>query len=114
MKHRSKLPLTTRFRAAHLMATHSKGMSARELEDQLGVSYKSAWLLTQKLRRSMIDPDRDHLEGVVDDDVERVSDGFGADARDDRDVASDDGRPPRDGHSEGVAISKRTRFNCST
>jgi len=61
--HRSKLPLTTWFWAAHLMATHSNGMSARQLEDQLGVTYKTAWLLTQKLRRSMVDPDRDPLEG---------------------------------------------------
>jgi transposase-like protein len=32
--HRSKLPLTTWFWAAHLMATHSNGMSARQLEDR--------------------------------------------------------------------------------
>ena len=44
--HRSKLPLTTWFWAAHLMATHSNGMSARQLEDQLGVTYKTAWLLS--------------------------------------------------------------------
>jgi hypothetical protein len=31
------------FWAAHLMATHSSGMSARQLEDQLGVAYKTAW-----------------------------------------------------------------------
>jgi transposase-like protein len=36
--HRSKLPLTTWFWAAHVMATHSNGMSARQLEDQLGVA----------------------------------------------------------------------------
>ena len=63
--HRSKLPLTTWFWAAHVMATHSNGMSARQLEDQLGVTYNTAWLLAQKLRRSMVDPDRDLLEGVV-------------------------------------------------
>ena len=47
--HRSKLPLTAWFWAAHLMSTHSNGMSARQLEDQLGLTYKTAWLLTQKL-----------------------------------------------------------------
>jgi len=52
------------------MATHSNGMSARQLEDQLGVAYKTAWLLTQKLRRSMVDPDREPLEGVVVDQTE--------------------------------------------
>ena len=66
--HRSKLPLATWFWAAHLMATHSNGMSARQLEDQLGVTYKTAWLLAQKLRRSMVDPGRDMLEGVVEVD----------------------------------------------
>jgi transposase-like protein len=70
--HRSKLPLTTWFWAAHVMATHSNGMSARQLEDQLGVTYKTAWLLAQKLRRSMVDPDRDLLEGVVEVDQTEI------------------------------------------
>jgi len=54
------------------MATHSNGMSARQLEDQLGVAYKTAWLLTQKLRRSMVDPDREPLEGVVEVDQTEI------------------------------------------
>jgi hypothetical protein len=66
--HRSKLPLTTWFWAAHLMTTHSNGMSVCQLEDQLGVTYKTAWLLTQKLRRSIVDPNRAPLEGVVEVD----------------------------------------------
>jgi transposase-like protein len=70
--HRSKLPLTAWFWAAHLMATHSNGMSARQLEDQLGVTYKTAWLLAQKLRRSMVDPDREPLEGVVEVDQAEI------------------------------------------
>src|ERR1700677_3996865 len=70
--HRSKLPLTSWFWAAHLMSTHSNGMSARQLEDQLGVTYKTAWLLTQKLRRSMVDPERDPLEGVVEVDQAEI------------------------------------------
>jgi len=33
------------------MATHSNGMSAQQLMGQLGLgSYKTAWLLAQKLR----------------------------------------------------------------
>jgi transposase-like protein len=69
---RSKLPLTTWFWAAHLMATRSNGMSARQLEDQLGVTYKTAWLLTQKLRRSMADPNCTLLEGVVEVDQAEI------------------------------------------
>lgn len=70
--HRSKLPLTVWFWAAHLMATHSNGMSARQLADQLGVTDKTAWLLTQKLRRSMTNPNRDPLEGVVEVDQAEI------------------------------------------
>jgi transposase-like protein len=70
--HRSKLALTTWFWAAHLMTTHSNGMSARQFGDQLGVTYKTAWLLTQKLRRSMVDPNREPLEGVVEVDQAEI------------------------------------------
>jgi len=66
--HRTKLSLTIWFWAAHLMATHSNGMSAQQLKGQLGLSYGTAWLLAQKLRRSMVDPNRDPLEGVVEVD----------------------------------------------
>src|SRR5277367_6249768 len=78
--HRSKLPLTAWFWAAHLMTTHSNGMSPRQLEDQLGVTYKTAWLLAQKLRPSMVDPNREPLEGVVEVDQAEIplreGDGF--------------------------------------
>src|SRR6266481_8277339 len=70
--HRSKLPLRVWFWAAHLMATHSNGMSAVQLEAQLGITYKTAWLLAQKLRRSMIDPQREPLEGVVEVDQAEI------------------------------------------
>ena len=43
--HASKLPLTVWFWAAYLMATHSNGIAALQLQVQLGLgSYKSAWL----------------------------------------------------------------------
>ena len=47
--HRTKLSLTIWFWAAHLMATHSNGMSAQQSKGQLGLSYSTAWLLAQKL-----------------------------------------------------------------
>jgi len=67
--HGSKLELTVWFWAAYLMATHSNGMSARQLWRQLGLgSYKSAWLLCAKLRRAMVAPDRSPLSGLVEVD----------------------------------------------
>ena len=54
--HRSHLPLKTWFLAAHIVATHSNGISALQLQGQLGIgSYKTAWLLLQKLRRAMVE-----------------------------------------------------------
>jgi hypothetical protein len=62
--HRSHLPLKVWFMAAWLVATHKNGISARQLWLQLGLdSYKTAWLLLQKLRRAMVDPDRAPLAG---------------------------------------------------
>src|SRR3954467_11478804 len=64
--HGSHLALRTWFLAAWLMATHRNGISARQLWFQLGLgSYKSAWLLARKLRRAMVDPDREPLAGLV-------------------------------------------------
>ena len=67
--HASKLPLTVWFWAAYLMATHSNGISALQLQKQLGIgSYGSAWLLAHKLRASMVDPERNPLSGLVEID----------------------------------------------
>jgi hypothetical protein len=54
------------------MSTHSNGMPVRQLEDQLGLTYRTAWLLTQKLRRSMVDLDREPLERVVEVDQAEI------------------------------------------
>jgi transposase-like protein len=67
--HRSHLPLKTWFLAAHIVTSHSNGMSALQLQAQLGLgSYKTAWLLLHKLRRAMVDPDRSLLEDLVEVD----------------------------------------------
>jgi transposase-like protein len=67
--HRSHLPLKLWFLAAWLVATHRNGISARQLWLQLGLgSYKTAWLLLRKLRRAMVDPDREPLAGLVEVD----------------------------------------------
>ena len=67
--HRSHLPLLTWFQASYAIASHSNGISALQLQAQLGLgSYKTAWLILQKLRRAMVDPDRSLLEDVVEVD----------------------------------------------
>jgi ISXO2 transposase-like protein/transposase-like zinc ribbon protein len=72
--HHSKLPLTAWFWAAYLMATHSNGISALQLQRQLGFgSYKTAWLICAKLRRSMVAPDRNPLAGLVELDETEIA-----------------------------------------
>ena len=51
--HRSKLSLLLWFSAAHLIASHPAGISSREIEKRLRITYKTAWLLKQKLRHSI-------------------------------------------------------------
>lgn len=72
--HGSKLPLRVWFWAAYLMATHSNGISARQLGRQLGLgSYKTAWLLSAKLRHAMVNPARTLLFGAVEVDETQMS-----------------------------------------
>lgn len=72
--HGSKLPLTTWFWAAFLMATHSNGISALQLKSQLGLgSYKTAWLLCAKLRTAMVNPERTPLSGLVEVDETAIA-----------------------------------------
>ena len=67
--HASKLPLTIWFWAAYLMATHSNGISALQLQNQLGLgSYRTAWMLCAKLRRAMVNPEREPLGGLIEAD----------------------------------------------
>ncbi len=67
--HRTHLPLRTWFLAAHLVATHSNGISALQLQTQVGIgSYKTAWFLLHRLRKAMISPDRAALAGVIEID----------------------------------------------
>ncbi len=82
---RSHLPPRTRVLAAHLVATHSNGISALQLQAQLGIgSYKTAWPLPHKLRRAMAGPDRSLLQGIAEVDGTSVPcrDGGGAEAGD--------------------------------
>ncbi len=72
--HGSKLALSVWFWAAYLMATHSNGISALQLQKQLALgSYKTAWLLCAKLRRAMVAPGRQPLAGLVEVDETTIN-----------------------------------------
>ena len=68
--HKTRLPLTLWFRAAHLVAMHGPGISALQLQRQLAISrYETAWTLLHKLRRAMVAPGQEPLTGAVEVEV---------------------------------------------
>lgn len=65
----SPTPLTLWFYSMFLMCASRNGVAAKELERQLGVTYKTAWRMAHAIRRLMDDgPDPDKLKGVVEGD----------------------------------------------
>jgi hypothetical protein len=67
--HKSKLPLTTWFWAMFLVGRHKKGISALQLQADLGLgSYESAWLLMHKIRACFSESADYPLKGIVEVD----------------------------------------------
>ena len=67
--HGTHTPLRLWFWAAYLVATHTLGISAVQLQRQLAIGrYETAWLILQKLRRAMVAPEREPLKGAVEVD----------------------------------------------
>ena len=65
----SKLPLTRWFLAMQLLTQSKNNVSALELMRQLGVSYRSAWLIKHKIMEAMrVREDRRELDGRVEMD----------------------------------------------
>lgn len=50
---RSHVPLHKWLLATYLMAASKKGMSAKQMERMLGVTYKTAWFLCHRIREAM-------------------------------------------------------------
>lgn len=67
--HKSKLPLTLWFRAFWWVVAQKNGVSAQGLQRILGLgSYRTAWTWLHKIRRLMVLPNRDRLNGDVEVD----------------------------------------------
>lgn len=50
---RSKVPLHKWVFATHLMCASKKGISSKQLERMLGVTYKTAWFMSHRIRAAM-------------------------------------------------------------
>jgi hypothetical protein len=65
----TKLPLAIWFTAMWYVTSQKNGVSALGLQRVLGLgSYRSSWAMLHKLRRAMVRPGRDRLQGVVEVD----------------------------------------------
>lgn len=83
--HKTHTPIRVWMWAAWLMVTSKRGVSALELQRQLGLkTYATAFQMLHKLRAAMVAPDRSKLRGVVEVDesyiggVEKGKPGRGA------------------------------------
>ena len=66
--HDSHLPLWRWFLAVYLISESKKGISAKQLERMLKVSYKTAWYLSHRIREAMGDDEQPLLRGIVEMD----------------------------------------------
>jgi transposase-like protein len=67
--HATRTPLTVWFWAAYLVTTATPGISALQLQRQLGITrYDTAWMVLHKLRRAMVAPEREPLTREVEVD----------------------------------------------
>src|SRR3984893_17569515 len=66
-------PLKTWFEVLWQMLNSKKGVSAKQIERQIGCSsYQTAWYMCHRLRASMHDPDFKQLMGIVEVDETQI------------------------------------------
>ena len=80
------------FYAMHLMTSTRCGISAKQLERELGVTYKTAWRIANLIRNELMGDDGEQLSGAVEADET----GFG-------------GRP-KASHTRGMTVPQAVTF----
>jgi transposase-like protein len=70
--HKSSTSLHLWFFAIHLMTSTRCGVSAKHLERELGVTYKTAWRMANLIRNKLMTPDQRMLAGYVEVDETSV------------------------------------------
>lgn len=60
---RSKIPLHIWLQAVYLLCSSKKGMSSHQLHRTLGVTYKTAWFMTHRIREAMKMPNDTPMGG---------------------------------------------------
>ncbi len=67
---KTRTPLQMWFYAIYLFTTTRNGVAAKELQRQLGVTYKTAWRMADEIRKHMADVDGDVVIGGAGKEVE--------------------------------------------
>ena len=65
---KTRTPLTTWLEAAWHITTAKNGMSAKTIEQTLGISYRTAWTMLQRFRIAMVHTERTKLSGKIEID----------------------------------------------
>jgi len=65
--HKSRTPLTLWFYTIYLMAQTRGGISAKQIQRETGVTYKTAWRMCNQIRK-MLDEDQNPFDGEVEID----------------------------------------------
>lgn len=78
---KTRTPLQLWFYAIFLFTTTRNGVAAKELERQLGVTYKTAWRMADLIRKHMADVDGDVQIGGIGEIVEADETYIGGEAR---------------------------------
>ena len=91
--HKSSTSLHLWFYAMHLMTSTRCGISAKQLERELGVTYKTAWRMANLIRNELMTDDGEPLSGAVEADETYVGG---------RRRSTPSGRPGKDSHKQPV------------
>jgi transposase-like protein len=72
----SKIPLSTWMAALYILTGHKKGISSLQLSRDLGVTQKTAWFMTHRIRLIMGEPETETLDSMVEVDETYVGGKF--------------------------------------
>ncbi|MCX6703057.1 MAG: IS1595 family transposase [Candidatus Wolfebacteria bacterium] len=103
---KSSTPLTLWFFAIFLFSASRNGVSGKELQRQLGITYKCAWRIAKQIRALMAN-DGDMLSGTIEVDETYIGGKHKGDGNQFKDKSAIMGMVERDGRIKASVIPNR-------